>query len=299
MTDKIRARYRGGVLEPLEPLHLAEGTELWLSLEPLTADDEARPFWCAEVRALSALFCWRPRAPGPGQPGVAGWRLRWADRPVLLGDGEDEGEGIPLSQAPELAWLGPEPGSLLCRELPLLPSPRPRRLYFALEQLDERGGQTPLGVAWADVPAATVAFRDAPEAPEEWHPEATWGRIDEGPRRGVWTDSPQGDYPNNANYSLTSRPVSLEGLRRCALFFEEKHALEEESDFCLLEIASADQVWMPLASFTGMSGWSRRRYDLSAYDGQVVRLRFRIRTDRSVTRDGYYLWDVCIAGEPA
>lgn len=50
-----------------------------------------------------------------------------------------------------------------------------------------------------------------------------------------------------------------------------------------------------VAAYTGKtSAWTKGEVDLSAYKGQNVRVIFQLRTDGSVTKDGFYLDDVKI-----
>jgi hypothetical protein len=51
------------------------------------------------------------------------------------------------------------------------------------------------------------------------------------------------------------------------------------------------------ACFAGSNAWQRRSFDLSAYAGQSVRIRFRFGSDSTVTREGWYLDDVELRGE--
>ena len=47
--------------------------------------------------------------------------------------------------------------------------------------------------------------------------------------------------------------------------------------------------------FTGSSGgWVYDCFDLSAYDGQIIQLRFDVGSDESVTYPGWYIGSVCI-----
>jgi hypothetical protein len=80
--------------------------------------------------------------------------------------------------------------------------------------------------------------------------------------------------------------------------------LEAGYDFGYVEVSTnGGSSWLAsaVAAYTGNLGMiSREQLDLSAYAGvTALRLRFRIVTDSSVVRDGWYLDDVRVAEAPA
>ena len=129
-----------------------------------------------------------------------------------------------------------------------------------------------------------------------------------------FTDSPAGNYGNNIDNSLTlQNPVDLTDAAAAYLLFWTRWDIESTYDFAQVE-ASPDGVnWTPLSGLhtdvgTGsgvqtsgepgydgvQTSWLAEQMDLSAYAGQQVYLRFRLRSDASVTGDGWYLDDVAV-----
>ncbi|KPK70276.1 hypothetical protein AMJ82_03445, partial [candidate division TA06 bacterium SM23_40] len=51
--------------------------------------------------------------------------------------------------------------------------------------------------------------------------------------------------------------------------------------------------------YSGSFGWTQAMFDLAAYSGQTVQFRFRFASDWGVNREGWYIDDVLIAGQPA
>ena len=277
----IRARYVGEAFKPLEPVDLAEGTEVLLGVDDRPQRGSWRDlvsFCCTGVAPLFATFSWFLPGPGPGVPRVKACHLL-----------EDGSGGTRV-----VARISPAPGTLHVEQtIPLVPAESARRLEFGLRFVDVEGGEHLVDEILVRVPPTRVVFQDLPGGPAApWVREGSWGRLDS----GIWADSPVGDYANNSDFSLTTPLISLGGLERTVLAFEERHSLEEGSDFCHVEVQGEDGPWARLASYTGTSSWTSRRFDLAAYDGTRIRVRFRLVSDRSVTRDGFFVRQVVLAG---
>lgn len=273
----VRARFQNGGFTLLEPLDLPDGAEVVLTVEhPLQglAWRAQVSFRCVKVEPLSATFAWFLPGPGTGAPRVRRCVILQGSRPVA---------DLTLS-AGALSWE---------HSLPLHPHELPRQIDFTLQFEDMTGVLHEVEEIRVRIPAVQVVLQDRADGPPAaWEVEGTWGRID----GGIWTDSPVGDYRNNADFSLTSPLISLGALEGTVLVFEERHNIEEFSDWCFLEVQAEDGPWERLSRYTGMSAWQPQCFDLSAYDGMRVRLRFRLVSDRSVTRDGFYFRNLVVAG---
>ncbi len=133
------------------------------------------------------------------------------------------------------------------------------------------------------LPATVVLLNDDGSQNVTWEHEGTWERDED----GNWNDSPGTNYASNADFSLTSPIIALGGVERTVLEFEEKHSLEKDCDFCYLEIQCGDGPWEKLAAYTGYQDWQKHYFCLEQYDGIRIRIRFRLWSDRSVTREGF------------
>lgn len=276
----VRARFQNGGFTLLEPVDLPEGAEFVLTVEPSVSLDVWRAqvsFRCVEVEPLGARFSWFLPGPGTGAPRV---------RRCFI-----------LAESQPLGHVDVTPGVLqLEHRISLTPHEIPRKLEFCLHFEDQAGERHLVEVIHVRIPAVQVVLQDLADGPPAaWEVEGNWGRID----GGVWTDSPVGDYGNNADYSLTSPLISLGALEGTTLVFEERHNIEEFSDWCHLEVQCEDGPWERLSRYTGMMAWQPQCFDLSPYDGTRVRLRFRLVSDRSVTRDGFYFRNLVVAGRRA
>ena len=114
----------------------------------------------------------------------------------------------------------------------------------------------------------------------------------------MWTDSPDGQYSNGTNTSLTSRPIDLTNLSGSTLVFDSKIDSEQGYDKGVVEASVDGQTWTSLAEVTGQEDWKKNQIDMSAYDGQSVQVRFRFSADSSQVGDGFYVDNMMIAGCP-
>ncbi len=140
-------------------------------------------------------------------------------------------------------------------------------------------------------------FSDTFDSIANWTATSPWG-ITTYLGESVLTDSPAGNYANNINKSVRlTNPVSLQNIADPMITFRARYALEAGYDFVYLEASTNAATWTQIASFTGsQADWETYTYSLESYAGQSVYVRFRIRTDYSVTQDGIYIDDLVISG---
>ncbi len=149
-------------------------------------------------------------------------------------------------------------------------------------------------------PYCDVFFDDVESGVSNWQADSPWAIVAQtgGSPSHAWTDSPDGDYANNLNISLTSGLLDLSGATDPKLSFIHQCDTESGYDFGYIE-ASADGgvTWQTLYQCDNQAAWQNHVLDLSAYAGQPdVRIRFRLQTDSSVTRPGWSIDDVRVTG---
>ncbi|HEX9950535.1 MAG TPA: M14 family zinc carboxypeptidase [Rubricoccaceae bacterium] len=138
-----------------------------------------------------------------------------------------------------------------------------------------------------------------------------------------FADSPAGPYTNNTDRTLT-RTASISVPAGASLAFRTRYDLEPGYDVATVEAQVGTGAWTPLAGrltvpatgsapvpagtpvYTGSrGGFADEAVDLPS--GPAVRVRFRLRSDGSQTRDGMYVDDIrierlvnggAVAGEP-
>jgi subtilisin family serine protease len=180
----------------------------------------------------------------------------------------------------------------------LTPSARERDLFVAVRSVDNVGNRSEMKSLEVKVPGADVAFEDAPGA---WTTEGDWGReVVEG-RGEVWSDSPGGFYKRDQAASLTSKPFSLKEFSSAELQFDCRHDLEINFDRVFLESRHGGEQgeWSELESFNLLDGWHTEKFDLSALAGRDdVQIRFRLKTDGDVFKDGFQFDRLVVTGTP-
>ena len=119
------------------------------------------------------------------------------------------------------------------------------------------------------------------------------------------TDSPGGDYPNYANTVTTlATPIDLSAHEEATLSFKLTYDTESGYDYLYVE-ARADEAssWQRLASYDGtQASWSEEVLDLASFGlagSSALQVRFVLHSDGWVTRDGAYVDDVAIFGDPS
>jgi len=113
-----------------------------------------------------------------------------------------------------------------------------------------------------------------------------------------WTDSPDTQYENNINSTLTlSSSINLSESQQPVLVFWQKFNFENDYDYGFVEVSRDNgSSWKKLSSYTGKSDWERIKINLSEYQSDTnVKIRFRIETDDSIVDDGWYIDDIIIS----
>lgn len=240
-----------------------------------------------------------------GDDGASGqavkYELRYSRSPIAA-HGEDLKPGE-ISFEDATAVKIPNPGASGAAEttsLEMTPSGKERKLYFALKVVDNVGNRSDTTVVEARVPAVPVAFEDTVDANSPFTPEGSWGRVEVPGRGEVWSDSPGGNYGFKDNNSLTSGPISLKDWANPVLHFEARSDTEKGYDGCEVEVYGkkfwGGTKWRSLERIEGIEDWKNFQLDLSAYEGQEIKLRFRFHSDDSRSRDGVLLDNVVITG---
>jgi hypothetical protein len=134
----------------------------------------------------------------------------------------------------------------------------------------------------------------------DWTADAPWAPITSTFHSAdhCWTDSPGGNYSSNTDASLTmAGSLDLTAISDPGLVFWHQYDIEYGFDRGYVEISSNDGIsWTQELAVTGtMTEWVRSVVDLSPYASETaVKVRFRLDTDSSVSKDGWYIDDVSI-----
>jgi Mg-chelatase subunit ChlD len=145
----------------------------------------------------------------------------------------------------------------------------------------------------------TTFFSDSLDSLANWTASAPWSLTTatyvSGP--SSVTDSPAANYENSADTAIwLTQPVYLPVDETAALAFWTKYELESSYDYGRVEVSSDEgATWTELHRLNGYrDDWHEVVVPLSGYAGTGVQVRFRLTSDSSVTKDGWYIDDVAI-----
>ncbi|MFA6598214.1 MAG: M14 family zinc carboxypeptidase [Ignavibacteriaceae bacterium] len=131
-----------------------------------------------------------------------------------------------------------------------------------------------------------------------------------------FTDSPDGVYANNATVVMTLKDsINLSTISNPKLSFWTKYDIENDYDCGVVEISSDDgKTWGAVGGTyaNGGSGqgrqlaynspvydgrqqnWVKEKIDLKKFSGKQIKIRFKLLSDGSIPKDGWYLDDISI-----
>jgi len=115
----------------------------------------------------------------------------------------------------------------------------------------------------------------------------------------AFTDSPQGKYRNSSNnWVMLKEPLAFATAQNPQLTFWHRYDLQTNSDYVYVEGSIDGGLnWVQIGnSITGLvSNYTQATYSLAQFAGAYqFLLRFRLSTNASTNRDGWYVDDVSI-----
>lgn len=160
----------------------------------------------------------------------------------------------------------------------------------------------------------SVIFSDNCSSMQQWTATGTWGLTSQSfiSAPTSITDSPGGNYQNNANTTITlSQAISIPNTTYARLNFWAKWNIEAGWDYVQVLIRPTNSfTWAPLQGkftkpggtnqlpgqplYDGVSNWVLEDIDISAWAGKDILLRFTFKSDGAVVADGFYFDDIKI-----
>jgi hypothetical protein len=139
---------------------------------------------------------------------------------------------------------------------------------------------------------------DMESGPAPWMFDSPWGQTDGIAHSGLtsWTDSPTGDYANNADSSISLR-ADLSQMLMPVLNVWHRYSLETNADYVRYWVSiNNGSTWNLIGQITGAQPtWTPDSFDLTEYSGNSdTIIRIQIVSNGSGTNDGYYFDDVSI-----
>jgi bacillopeptidase F len=116
----------------------------------------------------------------------------------------------------------------------------------------------------------------------------------------VWGTDLDGNYESEADFSLVSPKINLNGVRNATLTFNHWFEIEGGYDYGYVEVSKNNgDTWTKLGKFSHNSNgkkWTPVYYNLDSYTGNEVQFRFRLKSDNSVNKNGWYIDDFRVLG---
>lgn len=162
----------------------------------------------------------------------------------------------------------------------------------------------------------TVALSDSAMNLDNWTVTGGWGltstKFTSAPYS--FTDSPSGNYGNNANARMTYNGVfDLSDALGAYIEFETQWDIEDNWDYAQLQVSTnSGATWIalegnytnpgtgsfqpngePLYDGTQLS-WVHELMDISEFSGQQITLRFLLMSDGLINEDGWYVDDITL-----
>ena len=140
-------------------------------------------------------------------------------------------------------------------------------------------------------PYCSLFNDDVESGTTNWTAQSPWGVSNvSGNTTHVWTDSPNANYANNRNVSLTSRSFNFSGYADVTLNFDHKCATENGYDFGHVEISTdaAHTAWTEVYRCSGQATWQNQSVALPPAAGVAdARLRFRFTSNQGTVAEGW------------
>jgi hypothetical protein len=129
-----------------------------------------------------------------------------------------------------------------------------------------------------------------------------------------FTDSKTGNYLSNATVTMTlTNAIDLSVHQNPKLTFWTKYDIESNYDYGQIEVSTNNgSTWIPLQGlytepgtgsfqpngeplYDGLkTNWVKEEISLAGYNSNQVKLRFELKTDGSLVKDGWYVDDIAI-----
>ncbi len=150
-----------------------------------------------------------------------------------------------------------------------------------------------------DLDPICVQFEDGAAALTHFQTDSSWdaasNRFTSAPRS--FTETPFGNYPNNANLSLTSLALDFRTAKQLSLSFESFCDTEAGWDFGRVESSTDGINWTEIWQCSADAAWKHVELPLPQFaDVPSAQIRFRFTSDGINVRDGWSVDDIRIRG---
>lgn len=173
---------------------------------------------------------------------------------------------------------------------------RNSRSYVAARAMDSTSNYSTVSENIVVSPVKTkVFYENTADSLADFTTEGKWGLETIG-ENTVLSDSPEGTYSDDQDDSLTMKSLDVESAEGF-LSFKTKYSLETRFDKVFVEVATdGSDSWEELVVLNGNKYWHSVNIDLSNVfkNAKTYQIRFRLKSDRSVSQDGILIDDIAI-----
>ena len=164
------------------------------------------------------------------------------------------------------------------------------------------------------VATTNIAFSDSAMNADSWTATGNWDITTEKfvSEPSSFADSPNGEYPNNYNAAFKyDGTIELTNVLGASIEFQTQWDIETDWDYGQFQISTnSGSTWIPMTGLYTNPGtgsfqpngeplydgtqlsWVKESMDLSEFLDEQITFRFLIRSDGSVTEDGWYFDDL-------
>lgn len=152
-------------------------------------------------------------------------------------------------------------------------------------------------------PFCSIFSDDVESGVNGWSANSPWAIVNSQSASPThsWTDSPNGNYADNVNKSITSSDIAISDAESLEVNFNHLCNTEAGFDFGLVEVNFDNTSWQNIFSCDGQTTWKSVSKSLPIpANSQQMQLRFRLTSDSFVNEDGWYIDDinVKVSGQP-
>ena len=217
--------------------------------------------------------------------------IRVSDQPINA-DNIDQASAFTMAGAAEV-------GDLASVTFGGPPSETPATVHFAMRSIDNVGNRSDLRTATANIPASSTAFSD--DFDGETTQFGTRGdfRTVEVEGRGKVFSSASGEGGSKGLSWISSSNIDLSGRSNSYLKFDTKLSLVR-TDIPKVRISEdGGESWKTLVQLPDRkTDWTEHGYDISAYDGKNIQLRFSVDCRRGSASEGMMIDKVRVLSDP-
>ncbi len=150
-----------------------------------------------------------------------------------------------------------------------------------------------------------ILFEDNAESGfTNWTSNQGWNTIAKYPHSPVnsFTDSPGGNYGNNANNSMALvNALNTSSYDILTLSFWHRYSTQANKDYCRVEVSSNNGTsWQEVKNYSGaLNTLTQVELDITNYANKSanLKIRFRLTSDSKTVADGWYVDDIKITGK--